>query len=76
MQSFCVELEPEYIVFNTKKSDNTVETKNYKVEFLNALFLADVDVEELFESKQYELVHKAQPTNTTKPSTYFVFKKK
>lgn len=71
-----VELEPEYIVFNTKKSDKTTETSNYKVEFLNALFLADEDVEELFESKQYELVHKAQPTNTTKPSTYFVFKKK
>lgn len=70
-----VTLNPKYIAFNSKKSDKTTETNNYKKEFLNALFLKDKDVIELFKSKNYLLKSKVVPNNTVKPSTYFVFEK-
>lgn len=70
-----VTLNPKYIAFNSKKSNKTTETNNYKNEFLNALFLKDKDVIELFKSKNYLLKSKVVPKNTVKPSTYFVFQK-
>lgn len=70
-----VELNPKYIVFNTKKKEKTVETKNYSVNFLNALYLKDSDVIDLFKDKGYTLITSNVPNNTKQPSTYFVFKK-
>ena len=70
-----VELNPKYIVFNTKKKEKTIETKNYSVNFLNALYLKDSDVIDLFKDKGYTLVTSNVPNNTKQPSTYFVFKK-
>ena len=70
-----VELNPKYIVFNTKKKEKTIETENYSVNFLNALYLKDSDVIGLFKDKGYTLVTSNVPNNTKQPSTYFVFKK-
>ena len=70
-----VELNPKYIIFNTKRKDQTIETKNYSKDFLNALYLKDSDVIELLKDKGYTLVVSNVPQNTKQPSTYFVFKK-
>jgi len=54
-------------------SSKTTETENYEKDFLNALFLNDDDTIELFESRGCKLLSKTLATNTSVPSTYFVF---
>jgi len=68
-----LDLSPKYIAFNTKSSSKTTETENYEKDFLNALFLNDDDTIELFESRGCKLLSKTLATNTSVPSTYFVF---
>jgi 2-polyprenyl-3-methyl-5-hydroxy-6-metoxy-1,4-benzoquinol methylase len=70
-----VELSPKYIVFNTKSSITTKETNNYNKDFLNSLFLNDDDVIDMFTKRGYKLKSKISATNTSIPSSYFVFTK-
>lgn len=70
-----VELNPKYIVFNTKSISKTVETKDYANDILNGLKLNDNDVVGLFKPNNYKLISQVRASNTGNPSTYFVFKK-
>lgn len=68
-------LSPKYIVFNTKRSDEVEEVKNYNREYLSALKLSDKWVEEKMKQNGYEVVKKSLPGNTAVKSTHYVFKK-
>jgi|TARA_R110000782_G_scaffold194650_2_gene284253 2-polyprenyl-3-methyl-5-hydroxy-6-metoxy-1,4-benzoquinol methylase len=70
-----VELNPKYIVFNTKAISETLETKDYANNILNALKLNDNDVIDLFKLNNYKLTSQISALNTAQPSTYFVFEK-
>lgn len=68
-----VDLSPKYIAFNTKSAPITKETDDYDKNFLNALFLKDEYVIEIFKNKGYKLKSMIAATNTSVPSSYFVF---
>jgi hypothetical protein len=70
-----LELNPKYIVFNTKAISETLETKDYANNILNALKLNDNDVIDLFKLNNYKLTSQISALNTAQPSTYFVFEK-
>lgn len=70
-----VELNPKYIVFNTKSRSETSETKDYANDILNGLILNDNDVVDLFKPNNYKPISQSSASNTILPSTYFVFEK-
>ena len=70
-----IELNPKYIVFNTKSRSETSETKDYANDILNGLILNDNDVVDLFKPNNYKPISQSSASNTILPSTYFVFEK-
>ena len=70
-------IKAKYIAFNTKKLDKKgfSQVHNYKKNFLQALYLNDKFVIELFKGQGYSLLSSTVVTTGLQPQTYFVFKR-